>query len=99
MFGGWSEWVPPIRCADRWIVDPRAPSSGLDITVGDAPDETRGADRPWLQVWFECAPAYQRVFRSADGSRYVATCPKCGKQIRFGVGDGGTAERFFRVSC
>jgi len=55
--------------------------------------------RPWIQVWFDCAGTYQRVFRHVDGSSYTARCPKCGESIRFKVGPDGTGQRTFRVSC
>ncbi|HYE62903.1 MAG TPA: hypothetical protein VD997_12980 [Phycisphaerales bacterium] len=48
---------------------------------------------------FRCANAYLRVYRSADGQRYLARCPKCGKDVRFVVGPGGTEQRQFEVSC
>lgn len=56
-------------------------------------------ERPWLGVRFACSGAYQRVYRTQDGSMYLARCPKCGKSIRFRVGEGGTNQRFFSVSC
>ncbi|MFK7758775.1 MAG: hypothetical protein AB8C13_02380 [Phycisphaerales bacterium] len=58
-------------------------------------------ERPWLGVRFTCSGAYQRVYRSADGSLYLARCPKCSQCMRFRVsGDGqGTDQRFFNVSC
>jgi phage terminase large subunit GpA-like protein len=55
--------------------------------------------RPFLQVYFACSNSYQRVYRSADNSRYLARCPKCGKEMRFQVGPGGSDQRAFRVSC
>ncbi|MEX2218694.1 MAG: hypothetical protein WD749_08030 [Phycisphaerales bacterium] len=55
--------------------------------------------RPWLGVRFRCAGAYLRVYRAADGKEYRATCPRCARCIRFAVGEGGTDERFFEVSC
>lgn len=72
--------------------------SVLDVTEGMS-EKVTGSGRPWIQVWFECAGAYQKVFRSIDGTRYTATCPKCGKQMKFGVGPGGRSDRFFRISC
>lgn len=30
---------------------------------------------------------------------YLGRCPKCGLTAKFSVGEGGTSERFFRVSC
>ena len=54
--------------------------------------------RPFLSVNFACCGVYQRIYRSADGSHYAGRCPKCGKAVRFDVGEGGTDCRFFRVS-
>ena len=68
---------------------------GLDVTEGRG----GGAARPFLSVLFRCANSYLRVYRSADGKRYLARCPKCGKDVRFQVGEGGTSQRVFEVSC
>ena len=62
-------------------------------------EQSGEAQRPWLGVRFVCSGAYQRVYRSKDGSSYVARCPKCGHSLRFTVGDGGRSERFYEVSC
>lgn len=82
---------------------------GIDIVErGGLGDEEPGREpaggvpasgRPALQVYFRCANVYLRVLRSVDGSRYQARCPKCGKDVRFAVGEGGSAQRFFEVSC
>lgn len=72
----------------------------LDIT--DTPDprsDGTAAGRPSIQVWFECAGLYQRVFRAVAGDCYLARCAKCGKTMRFDVGSGGTNQRTFRVRC
>lgn len=50
-------------------------------------------------VWFKCAGAYQKVFRSMDATQYSARCPKCGKTMQFAVGSGGENRRMFEVSC
>lgn len=54
---------------------------------------------PWLGVRFVCAGAYLRVYRNKAGTAYTANCPKCGKCMRFRVGQGGSSQRFFEVSC
>jgi hypothetical protein len=54
--------------------------------------------RPFLGVRFACCGVYQRVYRSADGSSYQGRCPRCGKQVKFTVGPGGTDVRQFIVS-
>ena len=56
-------------------------------------------DRPWLGVRFTCSGAYQRIYRNKAGDGYMARCPKCSKSIRFRVGEGGSNNRFFDVSC
>lgn len=76
---------------------PLTPSGSLDITEAGEPATPNG--RPFLQVMFRCANAYLRVYRAADGKRYLARCPKCGKEVRFQVGEGGTSQRQFDVSC
>jgi phage terminase large subunit GpA-like protein len=76
---------------------PLRPSGSLDITA--SPDASTPHGRPFLQVMFRCANAYLRVYRSSDGQRYLARCPKCGKEVRFQVGEGGTSQRQFDVSC
>jgi len=70
------------------------PSHSPTEIVTDQPNA-----RPWLGIKFTCAGAYQRIYRSADGEKYLARCPRCGKSIIFRVGDGGTNQRFFDVSC
>jgi hypothetical protein len=74
----------------------------LRATPSDSPREVVPEEpnqRPWLGVQFTCAGAYQRVYRSVDGERYLARCPHCSKSITFRVGEGGTNQRFFDVSC
>ncbi|MBX3377209.1 MAG: hypothetical protein KF678_09435 [Phycisphaeraceae bacterium] len=58
-----------------------------------------GTGRPWLGLRFTCSGAYVRVYRSVDGSKYQARCPRCGKSVVFRVGQGGTSARFFEVDC
>ena len=56
------------------------------------------ADRPFLSVLFNCCKVYQRIYRDADGRHYHGRCPKCGVQVKFVVGEGGTDSRSFIVS-
>lgn len=69
--------------------------------IDPLPSDGNAADavRPWLMVWFRCAAKYQRVYRAADGTRYDARCPSCGKAVRFAVGPEGTGSRSFEVDC
>lgn len=70
----------------------------LDVTESGGHSADR-AMRPFLMVRFSCANTYQRVYRSAEGSRYLARCAKCGRAVRFTVGAGGTDQRRFVVNC
>jgi hypothetical protein len=55
------------------------------------------ANRPFLSVLFACCSVYQRIYRNAEGTAYCGRCPKCGKPVRFAVGQGGTDARQFVV--
>ena len=75
-------------------------ASGNKTPAPKSSPEGRGRDaetQPYLSVLFKCCNVYQRVYRSADGTRYDGRCPKCGHAVRFLVGEGGTSERFFVV--
>jgi len=67
-------------------------------TSGASSSNSTSHPRPFLSVHFACCGMYQRIYRSADGSHYSGRCPKCGKSVRFNVGDGGTDCRYFKVS-
>lgn len=82
----------------------------LDIVEGGDRAHERGptdakqaggsaAGKPTLQVFFRCSNQYVRVVRGEGDSGYTARCPKCGKTMRFAVGEGGTSRRFFELSC
>lgn len=60
---------------------------------GDAPAQRRD----FLGVQFACCGVYQRVYRDPAGTHYHGRCPRCGKAVRFAVGEGGTNSRFFVV--
>ena len=53
--------------------------------------------RPFLSVQFACCNVYQRVYRDAEGNAYRGRCPRCGQQVTFAVGEGGTSARSFIV--
>ena len=73
-----------------------------ELGVSDFKDEAADRNgsavgRPFLSVLFACCQVYQRIYRNSDGSAYCGRCPRCGKAVKFMVGDGGTSERQFVV--
>jgi len=90
--------LPGIDIVESGGLDQNADQNGRPADAGPDPSNL-ASGRPALQVYFKCANAYLRVLRSADGARYQARCPKCSKEIRFAVGEGGSSKRFFEVSC
>jgi hypothetical protein len=77
--------------------DPRDYKLDISSLDGGSCDAVRNSARPFVSVLFRCCNVYQRIYRSADGTRYEGRCPKCARSIRFLVGEGGTSERFFVV--
>ena len=75
----------------------------LDVTRLDPstsappPPPPRPQSRPFLSVQFACCSVYQRVYRDPGGRHYAGRCPRCGKSVRFAVGEGGTSARAFVV--
>ena len=76
-------------------MDGQEQSERLDIT--DTNPQSANP-RPFLSVLFECCNVYQRIYRSADEKAYAGRCPRCGRSVRFVVGEGGTSSRFFRAT-
>lgn len=55
------------------------------------------ATKPYLGIMFNCCSVYVRIYKNKDNTAYVGRCPKCMKNVRIPVGQGGTNERFFNV--
>lgn len=92
--------VPPPRPANLEPFGRAAPPSrGVSSTSPAGPPEVAQSLRPWIGVRFLCAGQYLRVYRNKGGDAYLAGCPRCGRTVRFRVGDGGIEQRFFDVSC
>lgn len=74
----------------------------LDVTsepiAHSASPNPEEADAGFLGVTFECCGAYARVYRNRAGDAYEGRCPRCLRPIRFGIGPGGTSNKFFTAS-
>lgn len=72
----------------------------LDLSVG-RPAETASTGEPsgrFLGVNFACCGVYSRVYPNRQNTAYEGRCPRCARPIRFAIGPGGTASRFFTAS-
>lgn len=75
------------------------PGEHLDLS-SDGPSSVSASSRPtgerrFVGVQFNCCDVYTRVYINRDETAYEGRCPKCGKQVRLGIGPGGTDSRFF----
>jgi len=77
--------------------DPRDYKLDLTFTGGSEAGEGLRPSRPFLSVHFACCGVYCRIYRNAAGTAYLGRCPRCGRSVRFLVGQGGTDHRFFVV--
>ena len=74
----------------------------LDLTSGGQPAESlnSASEAPiskFLGVQFACCDIYARIYINREQTAYQGHCPRCAKQVRFQVGQGGTDARFFTV--
>jgi hypothetical protein len=65
--------------------------------LGQRHESVSKEPNPFLSIHFRCCGVYCRIYRNASGEAYVGRCPRCGKPVRFLVGEGGTEQRFFVV--
>jgi len=76
-------------------IDGLRPSQGVEADTRSSRSDSGFQGRPWIAVTWACCSVYSRVYRNRDGSAYEGRCPKCAKQVKACVGEGGTDNRFF----
>jgi len=54
--------------------------------------------RQFIGVHFTCCDIYLRVYINRDETGYDGRCPRCGREVHFVIGPGGTDARFFTAS-
>ena len=67
----------------------------LDLSSDSPAPQGQGGAKPFLGVHFTCCEVYARVYPNRDQSAYVGHCPRCARQVKFLIGQGGTEARFF----
>ena len=68
----------------------------LDISSDPSgPEPQRDAARPFLGIHFACCGVYARVYLNRQRNGYDGHCPRCLRPVRFRVGPGGSAARFY----
>jgi hypothetical protein len=83
--------MPPSDPRDYKLDVNGLPPKGL--ADGSRPQQSR----PFLSIHFACCGVYCRVYRNSEGTAYAGRCPRCGRAVKFPVGEGGTDQRFFVV--
>jgi len=69
----------------------------FDISSGEEPRRRAqpGTLRKYLGIHFACCGVYSRIYVNREQSAYVGNCPRCTRQVRIGIGPGGSNARFF----
>lgn len=79
--------------------DPRDYKLDISSLPQDRPsDPAPPTSRPYLSILFACCKVYQRIYRDPSGQSYRGRCPKCAREVKFPIGQGGTSARFFSAS-
>lgn len=60
-------------------------------------NDSKKPKKKFIGVYFNCCNIYQRIYVNLTNTGYYGYCPKCGKQVKFVIGKGGTNSRFFRA--
>jgi len=55
----------------------------------------QGIPNPFLGIHFRCCNVYGRIYRNAQKTHYVGSCPVCGARVKVPIGNSGSSARFF----
>lgn len=69
-------------------------SAGSDVPASSALPQTVAGGK-FLGIHFECCDIYSRVYPNKKRTAYLGYCPRCARQIKLRIGEGGTDARFF----
>ncbi len=53
--------------------------------------------RKFLGIMFQCCSVYGRIYENKDKTAYVGRCPRCLRNVRVKIGEGGSNQRFFEA--
>ena len=53
--------------------------------------------KEFLGILFECCNVYGRIYKNNEGTFYQGKCPRCLKEIKIRIGEGGSSQRFFKA--
>lgn len=61
------------------------------------PEEKNEKKSNFLGIMFNCCNAYGRIYKNKEGTAYVGRCPRCMRNLKVPIGEGGTNQRFFNA--
>jgi hypothetical protein len=60
-------------------------------------EDAKPQAKQFLGIMFDCCNVYARIYKNKEGTHYEGRCPRCGRQLKVKIGEGGTGQRFFRA--
>jgi len=67
----------------------------LSSDSNSEPSHDRAEGRRFLGIQFTCCSCYGRIYINPSGTAYEGRCPRCLRNVRVGIGPGGSKARFF----
>lgn len=63
----------------------------------DEENEKKEKKSNFLGIMFNCCNTYGRIYKNKEGTAYVGRCPRCMRNLKVQIGEGGTSQRFFNA--